>query len=195
MEPDLREAKRAMRARMKGTLAALAPVDLAAEDRLMNNVLRREFPPGPGMCVLATLALPGEVDLAPWLEGVLKGGGSVVLPRVEKDRVLSLWRVRSLGEVVAGPMGLREPDTLLAEPAGDLELNLALVPGLAFDARGGRLGRGGGFFDRLLTRLAGRVPLVAVCRSCQVVEEVPMEPHDVRVDRILAGSRDLPGGR
>ncbi len=151
----------------------------------------REFPPRDGWVVLGTLPLREEIDTTEYLREVLARGGSVVLPKVETTGTLSLWEVGRLEEVVGGPMGLREPDTSLARRVEAGSLALVLVPGLAFDRRGGRLGRGGGFFDRLLTQLAGRVPLVAVCHSCQVVGEVPLEAHDVRVDRIIAGHADF----
>jgi 5-formyltetrahydrofolate cyclo-ligase len=64
---------------------------------------------------------------------------------------------------------------------------VVLVPGVAFDPDGGRLGRGGGFYDRFLQHVSASCVTVGVCVAGQVVESVPREPHDVRVGSVLAG--------
>ena len=136
--------------------------------------------------VLLTLALPGEADLAPLAERLLARGVTVCLPRIDwHARAMTPVPVASLTEgVVEGRHGVREPaegDEL--EPDA---LDAVLVPGLAFDAAGRRLGRGGGFFDRLLAdlRSSGRAWLCAGAFDCQIVERVPVEPHDVVMDAI-----------
>lgn len=87
------------------------------------------------------------------------------------------------GELAAGPQGAREPRGGRPAPPPDL----VLVPGLAFDASGRRLGRGGGYYDRFLAGLRPPVPpLCGVCFSCQIVPAVPAEPHDIRVDFVLS---------
>ena len=82
-----------------------------------------------------------------------------------------------------GAFGTREPAGGAVVPVGDAEV--VLTPGLAFDRMGARLGRGGGFYDRLLTDAALTARRVAVCFACQVVERVPVEPHDVEIDAIV----------
>jgi 5-formyltetrahydrofolate cyclo-ligase len=79
-------------------------------------------------------------------------------------------------------MGIDEPCVL---DAGDLGPDLVLVPGRAFDRAGGRLGRGGGYYDRFLAPLAGEGLLCGVCYGVQVVPCVPRGPGDVAVDRVL----------
>jgi 5-formyltetrahydrofolate cyclo-ligase len=93
--------------------------------------------------------------------------------------------IRPLAEALrlAGRLALvvGRGDDARVEPPG--KIALALVPGRAFDPSGNRLGRGGGTFDRILSGLAA--PKWGICFSCQVVERIPAEPHDVRVDRIV----------
>lgn len=93
--------------------------------------------------------------------------------------------ITSIDDLVPGYRGIREPAR--KEPAS--EVDAAIVPGVAFDERGGRLGYGGGFFDRFLESLDPGVPVVGVCFDAQIVEEVPREPHDRAVDLVVTERR------
>lgn len=135
--------------------------------------------------VLAYCGFGSEPDTVPFLEAALREGRRLLLPRIERDeRRLALHRVRGLGDLVSGPWGIREPAPELPE-VGAEEADFVLVPGVAFDARGGRLGYGGGFYDVLLGGLSERPPLVAAAFEVQVVEKVPTEAHDVLVDLVV----------
>jgi 5-formyltetrahydrofolate cyclo-ligase len=129
------------------------------------------------------VALPSEPDLLPLLRALANEGREVFLPR---------WNVTSQryepakmpadGNLVAGPFGVFEPP--LPTPAVSHEpLDLILVPGLAFDADGRRLGRGRGFYDRILAQ-SGPARRWGVAFDLQIVEVVPCEMHDVKLDRI-----------
>ena len=123
--------------------------------------------------VAAYSALDSEPRvLSPWPEAK-----TVLLPRIAGDR-LELHVVRGEEELVEGGFGIFEPapDAPRAEPKADF----ILVPGLAFDPAGGRLGRGGGFYDRFLAGFQG--VKVGVCFPELVVDEIPVEEHDVRMD-------------
>lgn len=89
-------------------------------------------------------------------------------------------------DLVLSRLGLREPRADLAVvPAA--EVDVVIVPGLAFDATGARLGRGAGFYDRFLARLSARTVTIGVAFSVQVVPRVPIETHDVRVRFVATG--------
>jgi 5-formyltetrahydrofolate cyclo-ligase len=85
-----------------------------------------------------------------------------------------------------GHFGIREPETRCARLTSG-KLDLILVPGVAFDLRGGRLGRGKGYYDRLLRELRGTTCGVAF--EEQIVGEIPVEPHDVRLKFLLTPTR------
>ncbi len=108
----------------------------------------------------------------------------MLLPYVEPDG-MQVAQIRSLDDLVPGYRGIREPVRRVPGPV----IDLAFVPGVAFDARGRRLGYGGGFYDRFLAAIAPGAPAVGYCFDAQVVEEVPAEAHDRRVEAIVTEQR------
>lgn len=149
--------------------------------------------------VLAYAATRAELDLDAWLRRLLHDGVGVLLPRVDGDR-LEVAPVGDLaGDLAPGWRGVREPRADVPAVRPDT-VEAAVVPGLAFDARGGRLGHGGGHFDRLLAELPPVVDVVGVAFDVQLTPRVPTAPHDRYVDlvvterRVLRGCRGRPSG-
>lgn len=109
---------------------------------------------------------------------------------------LRLWRLTAMDELAPGRFGILEPaPALRGSPQRQVaprQVDLAIVPGVAFDPQGNRLGSGFGFYDRLLARMRPDTHLVAPCFQCQVVESVPAEPHDIRVHRVITEVRSYP---
>jgi len=139
-------------------------------------------------------SLPSEVAIDRLIDAALERGQPVFAPRVEGPQ---LHFLRVLGETrwMRSTLGLLEPEA--GEPLDAHELargsSAIVVPGLGFDERGGRLGRGGGHYDRFLrtARATGRVEVIAVAFELQVVAEVPRESHDEPVDCVVTESRVL----
>jgi 5-formyltetrahydrofolate cyclo-ligase len=100
--------------------------------------------------------------------------------------------VESFGpdDLAAGPRGVREPRRRRPVEAADLDV--VVVPGVAFDGAGARLGRGAGFYDRFLHALPARVWRVGVAFDLQILERVPTEGHDARLDLVVTETRTLP---
>ena len=107
----------------------------------------------------------------------------VVLPRVEGD-AMRFYACRP-DALVFGAFGILEPQGERPCPAG--EIDLVVCPGVAFTADGRRLGRGRGYYDRYLGDPAFRGFRVGVCYAHQLVDDMPVEPHDVRMDRVITG--------
>ena len=124
-----------------------------------------------------------DVELL-WMHG---SGKSFAYPRVVDGR-LDLFRVESLHELAPGAFGIREPEARIENAIDPGMLDLILVPGVAFTRSGERLGRGGGFYDRLLASLAAHTGKIGVCFDSQVQHELPAEMHDQRVDFIVTES-------
>ena len=95
------------------------------------------------------------------------------------------------GTLVAARFGLREPPEPWLPPEEVSRAAVVLVPALAVDRSGVRLGRGGGFYDRSLALCGPQTRLVAVVRDCEVVDDLPSDPHDVRMTHVLAPSAGL----
>jgi 5-formyltetrahydrofolate cyclo-ligase len=148
--------------------------------------------------IVAYAATGREVDLDEWLRGRLRAGVGVLLPWVE-GMDLRLGAIGDLdGDVEPGWRGVREPRHAPGgageDPAG---VDAAVVPGLAFDRAGRRLGQGGGHIDRLLARLPEGCPVVGVAFEVQVLPEgmIPVEPHDVAVRVVVTEAAVWRGGR
>lgn len=138
--------------------------------------------------ILFFAPLPNEPDVWPLLAEALGGGKIAALPRFRPaDQTYAACRIRQpRTEIVTGQFGIREPAATCMEiPAA--ELDLILVPGVAFDRRGHRLGRGKGFYDRLLQRADGVKCGVAFAE--QMAEAVPAEAHDVRMNFVVTPTR------
>lgn len=138
--------------------------------------------------ILFYVGVRDEIRTLPLLERTLENGRAVAVPYCQERR-LELFSLRSLAELAPGAYGIPEPLPELRSRADrridPASIQLALTPGLAFDRRGGRLGYGGGYYDRLLPRLGSDCLKVALAYRCQIVDETPVEPHDVRVDWIV----------
>ncbi len=135
--------------------------------------------------VLLFAPLPAEPDLDLLWQGGALIGRQAIYPRVDGTMV-RLYRVQTLDELSRSRWGLREPSPLAEHESMLDDVSLALVPGLAFDAAGGRLGRGGGYYDRLLARRdPTKTRLVGVGFAFQrVAEPLPLAAHDVKMDEV-----------
>ncbi len=188
--PALHDAKRSLRDR---TIAARDALDPAVRARDSQAIVARiaALPSfRRASCLLLTLPFRSEWDPAPLLEAVLARNAAAVLPRVDlATRMLVLHRVRHPArEVAAGYRGIPEP--LPELPTIDVrEVDWVLVPGVAFDSTGRRLGYGGGYYDRLLALASPGVPRVAGAFDLQILAQVPSAPHDLRVDTIVTPGR------
>ncbi len=129
---------------------------------------------------------PGEVDLAGFI-GLMLKDALVYLPRVEGSGRMQFVRIYDDwgAHLAPGPRGIMQPREGYGEPFTALPVSdvFVIIPGLAFDQAGRRLGRGGGYYDRFLAQqgLENAVK-IGVCWSMQVVQEVPTDLHDVRMD-------------
>jgi 5-formyltetrahydrofolate cyclo-ligase len=188
MEPT--ETKASLRQEIR---AALGKISLAMRIVESSELCARLEPQlRSARRILFFAPLPDELDVWPLLEKLLPTGKICALPAFDPERqVYSARRVTNLEtDIFAGKFGISEP--LLSCEAMPLEeLDLVLVPGLAFDARGHRLGRGRGFYDRILAAASG--VKCGVAYDFQLREEIPVEAHDERVSFIFTPSRCVRG--
>jgi 5-formyltetrahydrofolate cyclo-ligase len=148
-----------------------------------------------GRCVSGYVAIRGELDPAGALEGARAAGFTVALPRIDTrwPPKLRFHRVAGAEELCDGPYGLTEPRSSCPEvPLGDIDV--MLVPGLAFDAAGRRLGQGGGYYDgagRELRERRASALMIGFAYDFQVVDACPVDENDVAVDLVVTERRVL----
>lgn len=144
--------------------------------------------PSPRAIVSAYLSLPTEPGTDPLVEAAHAAGHAIRVPRID-GRDLS-WVALAPDTVLdRGPLGIREPRGAALDPRSLATLDVMFVPGLAVDRLGHRLGQGGGYYDRTLTSVPshdhGGPLIVTVLFDDEVLDEVPYEAHDCRVDAAL----------
>ncbi len=131
--------------------------------------------------VMAFVPMPMEPDIREILRRTLDMGKRLALPRCMGGGIMKAHWVRSLEDLIPGPFQIPEPDRNLPE-ALPAEIDLILTPGLAFDRRGGRLGRGMGYYDRFLADFTGRT--LGICFQEALLPRVPMDRYDLFMDAV-----------
>lgn len=178
------EAKAELRREMRARLKRLTAAERASGSARICEQVRAQAFWKSANTVLLFAPLPDEVDVWPLVTVALTQGKTVTLPRFDATEIrYAAASVNNLTrDLVTGEFGIREPAPHCAEvPLG--EIALALVPGLAFDAAGRRLGRGKGFYDQLLRGFGGMK--CGVAQSEQILREIPAEPHDVPMTMVM----------
>ena len=143
----------------------------------------------PGV-VAAYVAADGEVDLAPVIADLRSQGSDIVLPRLAADApAMTFHRVADDAQLVAGDWGLTEPPAT-APVVDPRRIDVVLTPLVGFDQACNRIGRGRGYYDRHFAFLAGaprpaRPWLVGVAHEFQLVEDLPVGPHDIALDAVV----------
>ena len=184
------ELKSNVRQQVRKQLGSLSEARRAEDSGQARTLLAAQDSWKNAASVLFYAPVAGEVDIWPLLTHALSLGKTVALPRFESSSncYVACAIQDPARDLQAGQFGIREPN----EHCGTKLLNrldLILVPGIAFDLTGRRLGRGKGFYDQLLAVVNGRTCGVAF--EEQLVDEVPVEAHDIRLDFILTPKRWL----
>jgi 5-formyltetrahydrofolate cyclo-ligase len=139
-----------------------------------------------------------EVRTRHTLPEALGHGKRVVVPWcVVETNTLELFLLEDMNELVEGAYKILEPKPELRHLPNKVvrpeELDLVMVPGTAFDLRGGRMGQGKGYYDRLLSTARPNAPLVGMAFDCQIFDEIPVAAHDVFMDQVLTETREIRG--
>ncbi len=185
--PQKSDIRREMRARRRAlTTEDRARVSWAICEKLIATeaAATASGAAGGDGAVAVYLASPDEIDLTHFIREMLNRGVTVVSPRWNGGEY-ELARIESLSEedLRRGPMNILEPaGAKIVEPR---HVAVWIIPGLAFTADGKRLGYGGGWYDRLLAASCKKSLKIGVAHDFQILEDLPSEPHDIRLDRIV----------
>jgi 5-formyltetrahydrofolate cyclo-ligase len=184
MNSPVEQQKSELRLAMRQTLAMMAEEKRKSDAKKLCLNLKTQPFFRNARSILFFASLSEEPDLWPLLNDVLATDKMVALPCFDADnQKYHPRRVKDIHvEILSGKYGIREPaPTCIAMPLDDLDL--VLVPGVAFDSRGHRLGRGKGFYDQMLQDFKGKK--VGIAFAEQIVDAVPAETNDVKMDFVL----------
>lgn len=183
------EEKQRLRAWAKRQRAEFLSQDTDVQQTLsaqLANVFRTVVEDNDWTHIAVFIPLPGEPDI--WsasLQLMHAQGLEVYAPRMMPEKHLDLVMVTNPGKLVRGPFGVKEPPADLAALDDIARLDAIFIPGLAFSTDGGRLGFGGGWYDRLLARLPEKTIKIGVCWERLMVANLPSDDWDIPVDLIL----------
>ncbi|WP_243369540.1 5-formyltetrahydrofolate cyclo-ligase [Geotalea sp. SG265] len=179
--------KRLLRRLMLAKRRALTPAEVAGHSLriLQSFIASAEFAQAGTLALYAPIH--NEVDTAALQCQSLLAGKQVLYPLVDGS-TLTFKVIRAASDLTNGAFGILEPreHTVLLPPE---RIDLFVIPGVAFDLAGRRIGYGKGFYDRTLHALEGRGRLVGFCYDFQLVDEIVGEPHDVTMDLIFTETR------
>jgi 5-formyltetrahydrofolate cyclo-ligase len=176
------DSKTELRSKVRAALEKISPAVRAVESIELCERLKAQMP--SAHTILFFAPLPNELDVWPVLELSLALGTTCALPFFDAEKKTYGAKVieKLATDIVPGKFGVREPAASCREIPLD-RFDLVLVPGVAFDLHGNRLGRGQGYYDRLLQAVSG--VKCGICYDIQLLENIPTEPHDAKVDFVL----------
>lgn len=179
-------AKKRLRAAMRQRLKEEFPPEKSRLDQMLLARLRSCSNLTAGSAIAAYAAFREEPVLTPLLQEWLTAGKHLYLPRFHAESgSYRMVTVRNLErDCVVGKYGISEPAPELPEEEKLAEDVIWLIPGIAFDTAGNRIGRGCGYYDRLLQRHPGGFR-IGVCWECQILPRIPAMPWDMRMDAVV----------
>lgn len=188
-DPSIAEAKRRLRDALKRRRDAMSPQERATSSAAITDRLCALVAPKAQARLLSYSSFGSEFDTSAFHARMRERGVRLLLPRIDPaTRRLDVFEVPDAPEcLLPGPWGILEPDPGRCSAANGVVPDWVLVPGLAFDRKGNRLGYGAGFYDRLLPEIAG-APRFAAAFDLQIVDEIPVDRHDQRVGMLVTES-------
>ena len=173
--------KSALRQQIRQRKRAMTAEEIAEKSRLLGQMLVQTEEYRQARTLYGYLPYNQEVRTVPVLEQALRDGKRVAVPKVYGDEMRFVY-ITDLSRVEKGYAGIPEP--IDDEPVACDETALVLMPGLAFDVQGHRIGYGGGFYDRFLANEPEH-PTIALCYDFQMLPKLETEEFDVPVDRVF----------
>lgn len=200
---ELTDKKKQLRHKMRELLLSKSAHTHLTESKLANELLIEQVivhlrcKLNRPLTVFSYLSFGHELDTSYLIQHCLQAGDTVVVPRVASKTALDLHKLHRDQKLVVNKMGISEPelDSPIFPPTRYHDIDLVIVPGLAYDVSGGRIGYGGGYYDRFIANLRSDVEglgtgakqplLVSLLFKDQLINEVPIASHDFRVDMLI----------
>ena len=178
--------KKELRAYIRGKKRAMTEEQISQKSIALGKLFAESEYYKNAKTIYGYLPYNQEVRTVPMLEQALRDGKRVAVPKCYGDEMRFLW-MEDLNQVEKGYAGIPEP--IADEPGADDATALVLMPGLAFDREGHRIGYGGGFYDKFLAQETGH-PTLALCYGFQMVDHLEVEAFDIPVDQVIWADPD-----
>ncbi|MBE6050288.1 MAG: 5-formyltetrahydrofolate cyclo-ligase [Clostridium sp.] len=155
-------------------------MDLVIKKKLMNLQKFKE-----AKNIFIYIGYGSEIDTYKYIKEFLNMGKNIYVPKTNvREKTMEAVQINSLDNLVKGTYGILEPDSFKNKIDKD-KIDLVILPGVVFDKQGGRIGYGGGYYDKYLMNMDKNIFKVALCYEFQIIDEVPTEPHDIKADLVL----------
>jgi len=197
VSPEFADRKARLRASRQAARRELPQTQLTAAGRALSDAVLAYPPTQMAGTVAAYVSVGSEPSTRALIFTLWKRGSYVLLPLLEPGGDLDWASYEGPDSLVTGPRGLLQPGEPPRGRTAISSADLVIVPALAVDRRGNRLGRGGGSYDRALARVGPAVPTIALLYDDELLDEVPAAPHDRPVRAVARpghGITSLPSG-
>jgi len=139
--------------------------------------------------IFAFVSFKSEVNTHKFIEYALSQGKTIGVPKIrKKEEGMEVFKIHSLSDLESGYFGVMEPIESCEKINKD-NIDFILMPGAVFDEKGGRIGYGRGFYDKFLSDVKDSVPKIAIAYELQIIDSVPMEEYDIKIDGIITEKR------
>ncbi len=190
---DLKQTKSKIRKDMITTLESLSENEIALKTRKIENRLFDFANFVEANITMLYISCPGEVSSRNIMTYCLDYRKIIVLPAFDPQKFrIRLFKIDNIEkDLKPGSRGMLEPDTARCKSVPVECLDIAIIPGIAFDEKGGRIGSGEGYYDRFIPKLPITTRKVSIAFEDQIVPQIPMESHDKHVDIIITNERTI----
>ena len=190
---DLKQTKSKIRKDMITTLESLSENEIALKTRKIENRLFDFANFVEANITMLYISCSGEVSSHNIITYCMDYRKIIVLPAFDPQKFrIRLYKIDNIEkDLKPGPRGMLEPDTARCKPVPIECLDIAIIPGTAFDEKGGRIGSGEGYYDRFIPKLPITTRKVSIAFEDQIIPQIPMESHDKHVDIIITNERTI----
>jgi 5-formyltetrahydrofolate cyclo-ligase len=190
---DLKQTKSKIRKDMITALESLSENEIALKTRKIENRLFDFANFVEANITMLYISCPGEVSSRNIITYCLDYRKIIVLPAFDPQKFrIRLFKIDNIEkDLKSGSRGMLEPDTARCKPVPVECLDIAIIPGIAFDEKGGRIGSGEGYYDRFIPKLPITTRKVSIAFEDQIIPQIPMESHDKHVDIIITNERTI----
>jgi len=190
---DLKQTKSKIRKDMITALESFSENEIALKTRKIENRLFDFANFVEANITMLYISCPGEVSSRNIITYCLDYKKIIVLPAFDSQKFrIRLFKIDNIEkDLKPGSRGMLEPDTLRCKPVPVECLDIAIIPGIAFDEKGGRIGSGEGYYDRFIPKLPITTRKVSIAFEDQIIPQAPMESHDKHVDIIITNERTI----